>query len=625
MNKNINLVEETNLAVRIKQLPVAIKQVHEELVTPIERDWQSFVNMQTIRMMAGHGKSWWLLLNQGIVNLHMGDDRWTFRVYACEHGFPSRNYTGLVVDTYGRPWLATTDSGLVYFSKGKWRTLQQRDGLPANRINALHMDRQNQLWIVCEKNVFYASIDDTVTGWQPLMRSTDILLNTITTIAVAQDETVFLGTEFGLYVLSNVQEDVIRLTKADGLPSNTITSLVAHNKHAFWVGTLEGVGVFHQGNATKILLGGNAIHDILLETSGEMWLAAPNKLWVIRDEQLISQPLPPYASEIRAFANSDTGVALLFTDKGLWQVEPRRQALSLEAKHQFFGRGVNCLAAAENGRVFAATSAGVGVFQRKKWRRINRKTGLRFPAQNVEQMAITPDQSLWLCSWSYPYGGVRRMVKGRVEVDLGDNRLDSADCLTQDAAGNVWVAHESNLLCLSNDKWQSITVVPNNAELIHALLVSDKNTIICGTSAGLFVKNSSDWQCLIETGEFRTLIRDQSGNVWAGGTTGLYKLQIHEATYSITCVLEEDIWTLCVSVNDTLVVGTSRGLIWLCNSTQQPIEIYDTVVVQSRITALASDPQSSLWVGTNRGVLRLRNYDTYVDRNRLPQHHKMEQ
>ncbi|MFL5754537.1 MAG: two-component regulator propeller domain-containing protein [Bacteroidia bacterium] len=108
----------------------------------------------------------------------------------------------LLKDDEGLVWCATAGSGIYYFNpsdpKTEIKNIDTKDGLPNNRINCLHKDKNNNIWFGTENH--------------------------------------------GMGLIRNKKVEKI-ITQKDGLPANSIRCIAEDNSGNIWVGSAgSGVG-----------------------------------------------------------------------------------------------------------------------------------------------------------------------------------------------------------------------------------------------------------------------------------------------------------------------------------------------------------------------------------------------
>ena len=146
------------------------------------------------------------------------------------------NILTICQDTRGRIWKGR-EHGLDIFDKQSGQTVTIcHDGtdersIPYNTVNALFSDVDGTVWIGTRKN--------GMAYWNPCIYKSDFLsLYDVSAIAAARDGNVWIGTNSSGMVKWNPQSgQQQRFGTTEGLPSNTVVSLLSASDGRLWVGT----------------------------------------------------------------------------------------------------------------------------------------------------------------------------------------------------------------------------------------------------------------------------------------------------------------------------------------------------------------------------------------------------
>ena len=77
-------------------------------------------------------------------------------------GIRSDRFFGLVCGRDGGFWAPTEGQGLTHYSKGRFRTYTDRDGLDSNGVAGLTEDQAGDLWVLTENTVSTAGIAERI-------------------------------------------------------------------------------------------------------------------------------------------------------------------------------------------------------------------------------------------------------------------------------------------------------------------------------------------------------------------------------------------------------------------------------------------------------------------------------
>ena len=114
-------------------------------------------------------------------------------------------------------------------------------------VRCITRDRET-FWIGRPGNglVHYNSKDSTYKNYlhNPL-DSTTISDNQVNCILIASDSTIWIGTELGLNLFNPHTETFSYFNIKDGLPNNSIQSMIEDNNKNIWIGTINGLSKFN--------------------------------------------------------------------------------------------------------------------------------------------------------------------------------------------------------------------------------------------------------------------------------------------------------------------------------------------------------------------------------------------
>ena len=161
---------------------------------------------------------------------------------------------------------------------GSWSVFTTANGLADNSVRALASDAAGNLWAASyDKGL---SLRDSSGAWTVFDVANGALSsNLMQALAVAPDGTVYAGTAAGLAIRSTA--GLWRtLDQTDGLPDDSVTSLVREADGRLWIGTPEGAAVLAPDGRLTVyrpqdggLLPGT-IGAMAVDAGGAPWLAS---------------------------------------------------------------------------------------------------------------------------------------------------------------------------------------------------------------------------------------------------------------------------------------------------------------------------------------------------------------
>jgi ligand-binding sensor domain-containing protein len=257
---------------------------------------------------------------------HLSDrEHWTH--HDRDPAFQEHLPTDLDLDPEGRPWVSLTFDGLVHQDgQGRWRQLDEGDGLPSGMVNTLRFDKAGVLWVghsdlsellgrppgglsrrgpdgdwqhwtetegLISNDVTRLAPDGAGGAWaghsgdglshvsvdghveQHSVAATGMLADTVLALTVAEDGRVWAGTPSGaLHRAPGGSWEA--LTVEDGLPSNEVYSITVEPGIGIWFGTDTGAALrTNEGSWTYYRredgLIGNNVGGVFVDSLGNVW------------------------------------------------------------------------------------------------------------------------------------------------------------------------------------------------------------------------------------------------------------------------------------------------------------------------------------------------------------------
>lgn len=209
-------------------------------------------------------------------------------------GLSSNTINAILKDRYGLMWFAT-DDGLDRFDGSSFTVYRNKPGdagsLQANEILALHEDRQGNLWIGTSGGSLslYDRRQDRFINYPSGRQPGSINNNVIMSICSDAQGRIWIASFNGVNILDPVTNSIERLDGPEGLPFSKIClCIVEDGQHDIWIGTTEGLFRYqpltrefrHYMNdpANPASLAGNTIAAIAQDKKGNVWVGSQEGL-----------------------------------------------------------------------------------------------------------------------------------------------------------------------------------------------------------------------------------------------------------------------------------------------------------------------------------------------------------
>ncbi|QDE93651.1 histidine kinase [Myxococcus xanthus] len=365
----------------------------------------------------------------------------------------------------------------------------------------------------------------------------------------------------------------------DGLPQNSLLSMVQTRDGYLWLGTWEGLArfdgarftVFDKRNAPE--LRNHTIKALAEDASGTLWVGTGQGLVAYRKGHFERAPgaaAPLDSARVETLVAVD-GVLWVGTTTGLWQVP--------------LGEGVA--------------------------RQYTVADGL--PASHIT--ALTPGEGTSL--WVGTPEGLARWVGGRVEPAPfpfpGPEPRPYVMALRRDATGVLWLGTKAGLYSWNGVVAQRFTTDDGLPSLsVNALYADGDGNLWVGTHRGGLTRHNAkgfsepvpgmEWMA---ESAVLSLLEDRDGHLWVGTYSGLMRLRDGPfATYGIPEGLaDETVSAVLEDRRGTLWVGTTSGLFRYENHTFHHVGT-EQGLPESVIPAMHEAHDGTLWVGTLTGAYR---------------------
>lgn len=456
----------------------------------------------------------------------------------------------------------------------------------------------------------------------------------------------------------------------NGLPQNTVQSIIQTRDGYLWIGTQEGLArfdglnfaVFDKENTPAFK--SNDIRFMHEDKQGSLWISTSYGLVRRENGQFTSftivDGLPD--NSIGPVVEDLNGNILIGTAAGLARFE-NGKFRNFTTEHGLSSNVIQSLCARSNGTVLVGTSAGVVSLNGDHFSRwsapenlvnvnitaiAEEKNGrlwfgtpdglfaltgegstaqpLTLPDGRVSALRVDRAGTLWIGT----AGGVVRMRNGTTETFTTANGLSSNLVLSvfEDREGSVWVGTEAGgLNLLKSKKFNTLTTKDGlPSDLVKAIYQDPQGGIWIGSNGGglTLLKNGklTTWTTRdgLSSDVVLSLAGDTAANIWIGTPDGLNRFKDGKfETFTFAEGLSNDlVRSVFVDQSGLLWVGTRDGL----NSFRDnQFTTYTTQhgLANNFIGALFEDSKRNLWVGTLGGLTKIKDgaFQTFTTKDGL--------
>lgn len=504
------------------------------------------------------------------------------------------------------------DRALDHYALDVWR-----EGLPQPTVQALHQDRDGYLW---------------------------------------------LGTFEGLVRFNGVRFDVFDQRNVPQVDAWHVRALAESRDGTLWIGTLGNGLVRERGGeftalTTKDGLPDDSVIDLHVARDGAVWIATRHGLARWRDDRVdawhVADGLPD--ENIAAVVEEADGHIAIATSGGLVRFAAGKFTPLLAGRTP---SGVASLATSRDGGLWVGTYAD-GLFKLDGDTVTHWDESQGLPGGWVTDVLEDDRGSTWVATAP---GGVSRLRDGRFELLARPGGLpsDSVRTLATDREGSLWIGTNAGLARLKDLKF--VTISQRNGlpeDQVRVVLQSRDGALWLGTYGGGLVRWQDDRFTRFGNPEgwndayIRTLAEGGDGTIWVGTQTGLNRVVDgrHESMNGGDGLVGTKVDAIAELADGTLLVNTEtgglqarprggafapfapavsrelagtrvivqgrNGHLWLGTSENGVFEV-DGVRILRRfqqpdglpddaVLAMHRDADDTLWIGTHKGLARLRN------------------
>jgi len=533
------------------------------------------------------------------------DDLYLVDVWQTEDGLPQNSATSITQTPDGYLWFGTFN-GLVRFDGLRFTVFHPDNtpGLPSAPVFGVHADSGGRLWVATDKGL--ALLEDGHWTNVPTDWPHGAFVNSF---AEDADGVVYLGMRSGrvLRLEDGRFEEFSRIPVARA-------SLAFDNRGILWGATNESFGFFKGRTWTEVEKS---------EKHSYIGLTASRGGGVLLHDQtgLRKFDNDRWSKRIKRASNDDhRGPVQEDADGNVWGATFSaglfRYGIDGTVRHYAVGRGlsnesIRAVFEDREGNVWVGTDGG-GLLRFKPtvFRSFGLENGLEKSV--IKSLAEHPDGGFWVAT----HGGGLSVLSPETAAARSaakDAPLWVRSLLTT-RDGTTWVGSaRDGLVRVRNGSVQRVVLDKDTAITVYALYEDRDGAVWIGTDHGLFqfgdgrLRHWSGAEGLSGL-DVRAITEDGSDGLWVGTyDAGLFRFQSGHIQPILADQLGSDrIWSLRHDTDGTLWIGTfGRGLAQLRDGTVVRFDESDGLPARN-VTAILDDGNGSLWLGSNRGVIRLK-------------------
>jgi len=410
----------------------------------------------------------------------------------------------------------------------------------------------------------------------------------------------------------------------DGMPQESVRALTQTTDGYLWVGTQAGLARF-DGDQFRVFAGENSPvfqqHDHILalraDPEGGVWIATGGGGLLYGKNGsfrafTVAEGLP--RQQVRSLLLTRAGVLWVGTEgDGLHRYDRGRFVrvpLGMVPGEQV----VRCLLESSDGSIWAGTDRGLKHLANGRITTYTTREGLL--SNPVWALAQSRTGAVWIGT---RLGGLHRLLGNQLQAVGVRDGLAGRTILAilEDRQGNVWLGTDGDgLIRYTKGRFATLATAagfPN--DIVRCIFEDHEGSLWLGTAGGGLVRVSDQPFTMFTQREGLTsnvvwsVAASRSGGVWVGTASGINKLTPANGSVAAVAglpgapvfpVYEDrggDVWA-CTEAN--LVYRFLQG-----NLTAPSREHW---ALAGRCRAVAESPDGAVWLGTDRGLYRVRDH-----------------
>ncbi len=544
--------------------------------------------------------------------------------YTTKNGLVNSVVQKIIQDSKGFYWFAT-QNGLSRFDGKNFKNFHKSDGLPSSEITSLLEDNEGNIWVgtpvglavydgikfspLLEKGLdhiiycIYKDVDGTLwfaTYGGGLFSYSNKTFKHFTTLNGLPTDTLFsiLQDAQKNYWIGTYHHGVCKVnarsmnsgklmcksyTKKDGLSSNNIFCMLEDKAHTLWMGTTNGaVSVIKNGNIIVVPLSNETetdfVSQLIEDHLGNIWIATQEH-GLIKYSKSGASFYGAAAGLQSNFINSlylDNALNLwIGSDQGVC-IFRNDAILNFNELDGLPAKTISCIDQTNEGIILVGTAPGLSIYENNKFRTLSEIPEL----SSIEVNSIVADNEgrIWVGTVNYGLLVLAKKEKYYIQKTIEEVNgfaLTYVTKIIKSKSGVVWVAtYGQGLFKFEGDVVTHYSSKEGiSTDNLYALYLDNAENLWVGTyQAGVFKYDGTSFINYTTTnGLADNTVYSISGN--AAGS-----LYFATAEAGLSCYDGKKFYT----------ISTKNGL------------------SSNLISSVKVDSKNTLWVGTNKGLNRLK-------------------
>ncbi|HNI55766.1 MAG TPA: two-component regulator propeller domain-containing protein [Chitinophagales bacterium] len=393
---------------------------------------------------------------------------------------------------------------------------------------------------------------------------------------------------------------------SDGLAGISVSSIIQDSRGYIWIGTMDGGLSRFDGktfvNYTKHDgIGDNAITCLYEDRSGNIWIGTENNGVTKFNGFEFEHFDDPGINAVDKIYSDTSGNILIYTFPDLYKIKGDSIILSSKRNSEY---------GLQNFLLAGGPKAVKTIIDKRGNKWVASHAGISFVPKSFVD---TDDQ----------YAHAEHFILNP------ENPEEPASCIMQDREGNIWIgtplsgafmfydgafSNFNNLPSLRNTYITAFTIA-NNALIIGTPtgikeFIYDNTADASGAQNRMYRETPVQFPGFTSTSRINALYSDPSGDWIAADENG--NILIHNKKPQVIRIPEIPEYAIITAISsdaeNNIWVGTDRAGIFIWNNGLKAHYTGDSLIISNAITALYRDAQHAIWIATmDAGVMKYEN------------------
>lgn len=442
--------------------------------------------------------------------------------------------------------------------------------------------------------------------------------NSVQSVIQSKNGYLWIGTQEGLVRFDGIVFTVFDKSNTPGIKNNYITSLANGSDGSIWIGSNGGgITQFKDGKFTSYSTENGLVNDfvntLISDSKGNIWIGTNGGLVRFSSGKFTSFTRSSGLKDevINSVEEDASGNIIFGTNGGGLGVYNHSSFRFYSSADGLVSDAVLKVYKDKHNIIWIGCNGGLSKFQNGSFTNYTEANGL--PDKIIQSVFEESNGSLWIATGGNSFA---RLKNGQWEVfgQKGSGSIKSVFCIFEDIEGSLWIGtNGSGLVRLKNTRFTNYSVTEGLPSNFVWSVFEDKDYNIWTATGDGGVGRMKDGRVNavfsekdgLGTNDVKPMMQDNQGNIWFGtSNSGISILKNGKFTHlTMKDGLGSDhIRTLFKdSRGDVWIGGSGGGLFKYSDGNLTQFGLKDGLVNEFPRT-ITEDNKGNIWIGTNGGI-----------------------